>query len=131
MGVFIQVIGGVIIAVFLSITLQKQQKDMALLLSIGVCSMILVVMVQYLKPVFTFMERLRQLTGLDNETTAIVLKAVGVGMIAEIAEAVCSDSGNGTMAKTVQMLSGAAILTLSLPLMETLIELIQKILEGI
>lgn len=131
MSSFLQVIGGVMIAVVLGLSLNKQGKDIGLLLGIGVCAMVIVVAAQFFEPVIDFVEKLRVLGGLESETVDTILKAVGIGIVAEIADLICCDSGNGAMGKAVQILAGAVILWLSLPVMSALIELVKQVLEGI
>ena len=130
MGAYLQVVGAVLTAVFLGLALQKQGKEMTMVLSTGVCVMVLIMMLSYLKPVMEFAEILRSMGGLNNDITSTILKAVGIGLVAEIAEMVCIDSGNAAMGKTIQMFSASIILWLSLPIMKTLLELIGQLLEG-
>jgi len=131
MSSFFQVAGGALIAVVLGLSLNRQGKDITLLLSMAVCCMVLVVAVNYLEPVLDFVDSLRVLGELDSNMIDIMLKAVGIGLIAEIADLICVDSGNTAMGKTIQILAGAVILFLSLPIMQALVELVQQILEGI
>lgn len=131
MSSFLQVVGGVMIAVVLGLTLSKQGKDIGLLLGMGVCAMVIVVAAQFLEPVIEFMEKLRVLGGLESEIVDTILKAVGIGLVAEIADLICSDSGNGAMGKAIQILAGAVILWVSLPVMSALMELVEQVLEGI
>jgi len=131
MGAYLQVVGAVLTAVFLGLCLQKQGKELSVILSVGVCVMVLVVMLSYLSPVLDFVKTLGSLSGINSEMTSVVLKAVGVGLVAEMAETVCVDSGNSAMAKTIQMLSAGIILWLSLPVMKSLLDLVRQILEGV
>ena len=59
----------------------------------------------------------------------ILLKAVGIGLVSEIAGLVCNDAGNGSLGKTLQMLGSAVILYLSLPIFTAMLELIREILR--
>lgn len=59
----------------------------------------------------------------------ILLKAVGIGLVSEIAGLVCTDAGNGSLGKTLQMLGSAVILYLSLPIFTAMLELIREILR--
>ena len=77
---------------------------------------------------FKLKKRLRQTAGLDGELLACLLKIVGIGLIGEVASAVCADAGNGALGKTVQMLSAAAALWLAVPLFETLLTLLGTVL---
>ena len=57
-----------------------------------------------------------------------MLKAVGIGVISEIAVLICQDSGNAALGKGLQLLATIVVLWLALPLMQGLLELVQKIL---
>lgn len=118
-------------AVVICLAIQKQGKDLALLLSLGVCVMVLAVAVGFLKPVLDFTEKLATLGKLESSFLQTVLKAAGIAITAEFAEMICADSGNSALGKGVHILAGAVILWLSLPVFTALIELIQKILEVI
>ncbi|MBQ6997047.1 MAG: hypothetical protein IJN60_01570 [Oscillospiraceae bacterium] len=129
MDTVLKVIFGALIALILGLMLRQQGKDMALLLSIAVCCMVVAVMTSYLSPVVDFIHQLQDSAGTDPEFIAILLKSVGIGLVAEIAGLICSDAGNAAMGKTVQILATTVILWLSLPLMRSLLELIQRIME--
>ena len=85
----------------------------------------------YLEPVLDFLRELEALGDLQGDTLGILLKAVGIGLVSEIAGMVCSDAGNGSLGKTLQMLGSAAILYLSLPVFSALLELVREILREI
>jgi len=131
MSAFIQSVGLVMIAVVLGLALSKQGKDITLLLGLGACCMVLAVAGTYLQPVMDLVHRLQELSGLDTELLSVLIKSVGIGLIAEIASLICTDSGNGALGKTVHILASAAVLWLSVPLFRSLIELIQKIVGEI
>ena len=78
-----------------------------------------------------FAENLQSVSQLDSDYLAILLKVVGIGFLAEIAALVCTDAGNATMGKVLQMLSSCVIMWLSLPLLNGLLELVQDILGEI
>lgn len=126
-----KVIFGALIAVILGLTLRQQGKDIALLLSVAVCCMVIAVGVSYLTPVIEFVRQLQESTGTDPDILRILLKSVGIGLIAEIAGLICTDAGNAALAKTIQILASAVILWLSLPLMSALLELVRKMLEEV
>lgn len=128
MNVFLKVIAGVLIALVLSLVLDKQGKDISLLLILTVCTMVMLVIVNYLQPVLDFIKRLQIMGQLDPEILEILMKAVGIGLIAEITGLICVDAGNGALGKTLQMLAGAVIIWMSIPLLNQLLTLIEKIL---
>lgn len=128
MSPFFQVIGGVLLAVVMGLTLSKLNKDISVLLGIGVCCMVMVVMATYLEPVIDLVKQLQQAGNLDSSLLTIMLKAAGIGIVAEIAGLICTDSGNAALGKAVQILSAAVVLWLSIPMFQSILELVQKML---
>ncbi len=131
MDIFIKSTAGVLIAIVLILTLSKQGKDISLLLTIAVCCMLVSTAIIYLKPVTDFLGRLQSIGQLDSETLTILMKAVGIGLLAEITGLICTDAGNASLGKALQLLATATILWMSIPLLNELIELIDKILGAI
>ena len=125
---FLQAFAAVLLAVILGLVLAKQSKDWAVLLTTGVSCMVLAVGAVYLQPVLDFVRELQTLSGLDPQMLSVVLKAVGIGLISEIAALICLDAGNAALGKGIQILASLTVLWLSLPLMRALLELVQKIL---
>ncbi len=128
---FYQISAGVLLAVIVGIMLSKQSKDLMLVLTIAVCCMVIAGVVGYLKPVLDFLVQLKELANLDSDMVQILLKVMGISLLGEICVLICNDSGNTALGKAIQLLETAAILWLSLPLLEALISLLQKILGGI
>lgn len=131
MDTFFRLIGGVLIAVVLGVTLSRQSQDITLVLSIGVCCMVAAAAAAFLTPVMDFVHRLQQLAQLDTKAFSTVLKIVGIGLVGEIAALVCTDAGNSALGKAVQIAASAAVLWLSLPLMESLLALIREVLDQV
>ena len=129
MDVFIKTTAGAFFALVLIVTLSKQAKDLATLLSIGVCCMVGVIAFWYLQPIVNFLYTLQEKTGTDNRFFQILLKAAGVALLGETSSLICTDAGNSSLGKIIQTLSSAAILWLSLPLLEKLLDLVDGVLE--
>lgn len=128
---FWQVTAGVLLTVVLGIALSKSSKDMTLVLTMVVCCMVLTAAFAYLEPVLDFIKELQTLGQLDSTLSNIMLKAVGIGVVAEIAILICSDSGNAALGKALQIMATVVILWLAVPLMRSLLELVQKIMGEI
>ena len=131
MGAFWQVLGGVLIALVLTLVLHQQGKDLSLILSIAVCCMVIMAAAAYLEPVVAFVRQLQAVAKLDSEMMRIMLKAVGIGLIAEIASLICTDAGNGALGKAVQLLAAAVILWLALPMMQALLAMVQQMVGDV
>lgn len=131
MALFWKAAAGGLLTVVLCLALGKTGKDMGTLLSMAVCCMVAMIVISYLEPVMDFMRELEELGDLQGDMLGILLKAMGIGLIAEIAGMVCTDAGNSSLGKTLQMLGGAVVLWLSIPIFRALLELIQQILGEI
>ena len=128
MSLFWKAAAAVLLAVVLGLSLGKQ-KDIGVLLTMAVCCMVAMIAISYLEPVLDFLRELETLGDLQGDMLGILLKAVGIGLVSEIAGLVCNDAGNGSLGKTLQMLGSAVILYLSLPIFTALLELIREILR--
>ena len=131
MELFIKAAGVALIASILGLALSKQAKDMQVLLIIAGCCMVAGIAVTFLRPVLELLKELQTLGDLNSEMTGVLIKAAGIGLISELASLICTDTGNATLGKTVQLLGSAAVLYLSIPIFRGLMELVQGILEGV
>lgn len=128
---FFQVSGGVLVAVILGLTLSKHGKDFSVLLTLLVSCMVLAVTAAYLAPILDFIHELVNLGDIQTELFTPVLKATGIGIVAEVTSMICADSGNSALGKSIQILAVAVILWLSLPLLHSLLELMQRMIGNI
>lgn len=131
MDIFIKAAGGVLITLVLYLVLTKQGKDISTILTVAVCCMIAATAVNYLEPVINFLNKLQTVGQLDHDMLNIILKAVGIGVLAEITCLICNDAGNAALGKTLQILAAAVVLWMSVPLFTSMIELVEEILVSI
>lgn len=131
MTLYWQTAAAVLLAVILGLTLEKQGKDIGVLLTIAVCCMGVLIALAYLDPVLDFLRKLETLGNLDGRLISVLFKVVGIGLVSEIAGMICTDAGKESLGKSLQMVATAVILWLSLPIFTALIDLIQTILGGI
>ena len=127
MELLLKSIAGALLATLLCLVLSKYNKESAVILSVVSCCIIAGSVANYLKPTIDFVDKLQKICALDSNILEILLKSVGIAILAEIACFICSDAGNAALGKTLQLLATTAILWLSLPLLNTLIDLIENI----
>lgn len=118
-----------LISCVLCLALEKQNKDFAILLTLAAAVMLALCSLQFLQPVVTLVKSLADFDDLPWDILSVLIKALGIGMTAQIAQQVCTDSGNGSIGKVVEMLSSIVVLYLSVPMFQTLIELLRQIME--
>lgn len=131
MDIFLKVTIAVLITAIISLILSKQCPEISLLLTIVVCCSVVIVMVSYLQPVIEFSGRLVQLGQLSTDMLNVLLKVTGIGIISQIAGLICSDAGNQSLSKILQILTIVVILCVSVPLLEEVITLIENVMGDI
>lgn len=128
MEVFIKAIAAILITSILTLVLSKKGADISLLLTITVCCIVMTMSVSYIQPILDFAYHLIELGGLDVSLLQVILKTVGIGLISQIATFVCVDSGNQSLGKAVQIMTTAVILSISIPVLEQMLSLIEVLL---
>ena len=120
---FLQAAALAMVGAVLALVVQKQAKEISILMVIACSAVILALAAWFLEPVVDFVTELRLLGQLDGATVTILLKTAGVGLLAELAGAVCEDAGEGTLAKMVRLCGSAAALYLALPLFTSVLDM--------
>lgn len=131
MDLFIKNVAFFLVCAILALYLQNIGKEFSVLLVLGACAIGFVVFGTFLSPIMDFLQRLRSITDLDDTLLQVLLKAMGVCILTEMASTVCNDAGCASLGKVLQILSSAAILWISIPLLDKLLDMILKILGGI
>ena len=131
MDIYLKAVGGVLVALMLCLALGNRGKEFSVLLALMVSAMVIVAGLSYFSSVLDFFAQLQSLIGLDNDLLTVLLKAVGVGLIGEIAGLICTDGGQAALGKAVQILTSGIILWISLPLYSQILKLVEELLSGI
>ena len=131
MSGFLQGLGAVIIGVLLVLILGKQNGETAALVTIGICILVGLLALEFFSPVIRFLQKLGDLSQISNSVLSILFKTVGIGLLAELGSQICTDAGNASLGKSLQWLAGGCVLWLSLPLLESLLEMIRQLLGEI
>lgn len=129
MDPLLQGIALAVIGALLAIVLKGHAREMALVLTLGCCCLIASLAIEFLAPVVDLIQELQSLSGLDSGLVAILLRTAGIGLLAETACAVCSDAGESALGKMAQFCGGAAALYVSLPLISTVLSMVQALLR--
>ena len=128
---FFRCAAGGIVGIILILTVRGRNSEIALLVSLTCCCMIALSAIMIIAPIRQFVDKLQGIIAIEQGWVQILLKIVGIGLVNELAVAICADSGNSAIGKMLQLLSTVIILYLSLPLYSALLELVEKIVGGI
>ena len=123
-----QYVGIALLGLILWLFFQKQEKDYATLLTLAICIIGVTIACQSLRPVLVFVRQLKSVSRIQDDVIEVLLKAVGISMTTEIAGMICGDAGNTALQRTIRMVGTMTILTLSVPVFQSLLSLVQEIL---
>ena len=131
MSDYLKVIASILITVIMALILSKQNQEISLLLTLCVSCLVITIMVSYLQPIINFAERLIVIGNLNKELLDLLFRVVGVCLLSQITGFVCADAGNQTLNKVLQIMTSVVILYISLPMLEELVSLIEKVMGDI
>lgn len=131
MNLFWKAIVLALISALLGLQLNGIAREYVLLVTLAATIFLFTAVYTFLEPVVAFFHRLSELSNLDNSSLLILIKAFAISITGEMACSICSDTGNSALSKTLQMLTSAAILYLSLPMFSSLLDLLQNILGNL
>lgn len=115
-------------AALLALTVKKQTPELALTLSLCACAMGAGLVLSYARPLVELARELAERAGLEPELTSPLWRCLGMGLLTELASALCADAGEGGLAKIVELGGGLLCLVISLPLLQAVLALIRELL---
>jgi len=131
-GGVVKLFGGAIIAVMLLVILRRESPDMAL--SVKMCAGVIlaVACIASMTPVIEYVGEVGESFGADESLSGaieVLLKALGVSILAHVTANICRDAGEGSIAYYVELGAKIEILILSMPLLADIISLAAELLE--
>lgn len=131
MSEFLKIVSLVLLTVILGLSVGKTEKDISAVLGMVSLCIAACAAVSVLEPVLNYLVELWRVFNLPDELVSVLLKAVGIALTAELSAAVCTDAGSGSLGKILQILGGAVVLSLSIPMFRTLMTIIKEMTGGI
>ena len=121
----------VILTIILGLTLDKTQKDISIVLTVTACGVVMMIAMQYLSEVIRFIRDLCDKCGDQNLLVDMLLKISGVALVTELTGMISADAGKTSLGTAIQILGTSVILSLSIPIFESFLVIIQEILRAI
>ena len=119
---------GVITAVC-ALILRETRADMAIAVTLAGGVVILLMVLDKVVGIFTVFETLMQRAGIDNRIFALLVKIIGIGYVTDFSAGVIEDTGSKLLADKVVLAGKIIIMTLALPVVVKLFDLIAGLLQ--
>jgi len=128
MGELCRFAAAALAATALCLLLRRSNPELQVPLGAALCCFVLWGAVTMLSPARELLERLIRLSGLGSAYLLPVAKCVAIGILSKTAADLCRDGGQSAMAGAVELGSAAAALCAALPLITSLLGLLEKLL---
>ena len=118
-----------VIGALLAVQLKSGKPEYGIYVSVGVSLLLFGGIVERLASFVEMFRNLEEMSGIDPEYLAILLKMIGITYVGEFASGICKDAGYQTLAVQIELFGKLTILLLSLPVLSALLETVRKFLS--
>ena len=121
-------IGIALIALIIIIMLKQYRPEYAIFISILTGVLILFLVMDRLTGIVNLIESIQDKFSINTQFIALLIKITGIAFLSEFAVSVCKDSGEAAIASKIEIGSKIIIISMSIPIISSLLEIILKIL---
>ncbi len=123
----IQIVGLGIVSTIMILLLKTKRPDMAINLAVITGVIIFFMVIFKIEGIIQLVQKYIEKSGINMFYFGILLKIIGISYIAEFGSEICKDAGAGAIASKIELSGKIIIVTLSIPIITSLIEMILKI----
>ena len=124
----IKIIGIGLIALIIIVILKQYKPEFAIYVSLGAGILIFAIIAGKISGIIDILKSLANKTSINNNFLVLLIKITGIAILTEFAVSVCKDSGENAIASKVDLGGKVIIMSMSIPIMSSLLETIIKIL---
>lgn len=124
----IKIIGIGLIAVIIIVIVRQYKPEFTLYISLLAGAIILFLVMDKLSEIIDLLESLSNKTSINNEFLKLLIKITGIAFLTEFAVSICKDTGENAIANKVDMGGKIIIVSMSIPIISSLLETIVEVL---
>ena len=124
----VQVIGVGLVAVVIIMTLKQNKPEFVIYVELIAGVIILSLCFDKINAVVNYIYDISSRIKLSNRFIGIMLKITGIAILAEFATSICIDAGERAIASKIEIGSKVLIVTTSIPIISSLLEIVLKVL---
>lgn len=124
----IKIIGIGLVSLIIIILLKQYKPEFAVYASILAGAIILFLIMDKLSGIVELIKSIANKTSINSKFIGLLLKITGIAFISEFAVSICKDSGEGAIASKIELGSKILIISMSIPIISSMLELVLKIL---
>lgn len=124
----IKIAGIGLIALILIIIIKQYRPEFAVYISLCAGAIILTLVMSKTSGIIGILTELSNKVSDNNGFLTILMKITGIAFITEFAVSICKDSGESAIASKIDLGGKVVIISMSIPIISTLLETIIKVL---
>ena len=124
----IKIVGIALIALVIIIMLKQYRPEYAIFISILTGILILILVMDRLTGIINLIQSIEDKFTINTQFIALLIKITGIAFLSEFAVSICKDSGEAAIASKIEIGSKIIIISMSIPIISSLLEIILKIL---
>lgn len=124
-----KIIGVAFVTAVTSVILKTTKPELSFAVTVTGIIIVLLFIVDAMQTTIAAFAAIAEVTGMENGLLKILLKIVGVGYLTEFGAGVLNDFGSNAMADKVALGGKITIITLAIPVFESLLSLIKGFLQ--
>ena len=124
-----KIVGVGIITAIMTIILRGSKPELSFAVTLVGIIIILLLVVDMLQDTMAVFISISQIAGIENGLLKMLLKIVGIGYLTEFGAGILTDFGSSSIADKVTLAGKIAIVLLSMPVVESLLQLLGGFLQ--
>jgi len=124
----IKIIGIGLISLIIVIIIKQYKPEFAIYISIITGILIFFLIMDKLEGIINLLKTISSKSGINKSFLELLLKITGIALLTEFAINLCKDSGEGAIASKIEIGSKVVIVSMSIPIISSLLEVINKLL---
>ncbi len=124
-----KIIGVALVTALAALFLRGSRPELSFAVTIAGAVIILLFIVDMLQASFQVFTDIAERTGIDNSLIKIIIKIVAIGYLVEFSAGVIEDFGSKSIADKLVLAGKVIIFAVSVPILQSLLELIGGFLE--
>ncbi|MBR3888142.1 MAG: stage III sporulation protein AD [Clostridia bacterium] len=124
----IQIVSLSLVATILVIILKQYRPEFSILISLIACIFVVLFAFEKIQTIISMLNDLIFASGINKTFFEILIKITGIAYIVELASNLCADAGEKAIASKVEFAGKVLIVTMSVPIITTLIETITEVI---
>ena len=124
----IKIVGIGLTALIIIILLKQYKPEFTIYISLLTGVLILILVMDKLTGIINLLQTLITKTSINSTFLTLLIKITGIAFLSEFAVSICKDSGESAIASKVEIGTKIIIISMSIPIISSLLEIILKIL---